>query len=259
MRVNRSHIVAALSQERGLSPETAAEAVRAFLFAIQQGIAKGEHVRIRNFGGFAVVAGARRKSVRFRPARRLKGLVDTDPCEILDPLLAQLMQSVESTPSVEGVLSAHAAWLESGAPPGARPGEMAGADLKGADLFGANLKFAKLTGANMASADLSDADLESADLKRADLTGASLAWANLKCADLSGACLREVDLRWADLSRANLSNADLTGANLSGADLNDAICAGTAFAGARLRSTILEKQGAAATGRIERFKRRIGL
>jgi nucleoid DNA-binding protein len=260
MRVNRSHIVAALSEERGLSPEAAARAVRAFLLTIQQGLVSGDQVRIRNFGGFAVVAGARRKSVRFRPARRLKGLVDTDPCEILDPLLlSQLMQSFESALSVEGALSAHAAWLESGAPPGARPAEMAGADLKGVDLFGANLKFANLAGANMASADLSDADLESADLKRADLTRASLAWANLKSANLSGACLREVDLRWADLSRADLSNADLMGANLSGADLNNAICAGTAFAGARLKNTILEKRGAAAPGRIERFKRRIGL
>jgi nucleoid DNA-binding protein len=259
MRVNRSHIVAALSQERGLSPEVAAKAVRAFLFAIQQGIAKGEHVRIRNFGGFAVVAGARRKAVRFRPSGRLRAIVDTAEPENAGSLIEELRLSLERSVQVEGALSAHSAWLESGAPPGARPGEMAGADLKGADLFGANLRFAKLTGATMAQADLSDADLESADLKRADLTGASLAWANLKSADLSGACLREVDLRWADLSRANLSNADLTRANLSGADLNDAICAGAELGGARLENTILAKRHARPPGRIELLKRRLGL
>jgi nucleoid DNA-binding protein len=259
MRVNRSHLREALSKECGLSHRAAAAAVAEFLRSIRQGLESEGQVRIRNFGGFSVVTGARRKTVRFRPARKLKGIVDTVPWESVDPLLEHLRLSLECTTQVEEVLSAHCAWLESGAPPGERPGGLAGADFKGADLFGANLKFAKLTGATMARADLSDADLESADLKGADLTGASLAWANLQSADLSGACLREVDLRWADLRRANLSNADLAGANLSGADLNDAICAGAGFGGARLENTILAKRDARPPGRIELFKRRLGL
>jgi nucleoid DNA-binding protein len=258
MRVNRSHLREALSKECGLPPKAAAEALAAFLRGIRQGLASGEQVRIRNFGGFSVVANDRRKSVRFRPARKIRRLVDTAQWENVDPLLEELRQSLECTFKVEGMLNAHSAWLESGAPPGARPGGMAGADLKGADLFGANLKFAKFTGTIMTRADLSDADLESADLKGADLTGASLAWANLKSADLSGACLREVDLRWADLRWANLSNADLAGANLSGADLNDAICAGAEFGGARLENTILAKRDARPPGRIELLKRRLG-
>ena len=258
MRLNRSHLIEALSKECGLPPKAAAEALAAFLRGIRQGLAGGGQVRVRNFGGFAVVAGARRKAVRFRPSGRLRALVDTAEPENAGSLIEELRLSLERSVQVEGALSAHSAWLESGAPPGARPGEMAGADLKGADLFGANLRFAKLTGATMAQADLSDADLESADLKRADLTGASLAWANLKSADLSGACLREVDLRWADLRRANLSNADLGGANLSGADLNDAICAGANFGGARLENTILAKRYARPPGRIELLKRRLG-
>jgi uncharacterized protein YjbI with pentapeptide repeats len=259
MRVNRSHLREALSKECGLPPKAAAEALAAFLRGIRQGLASGEQVRIRNFGGLAVVASARRKSVRFRPSRKLRGLVDTAQSENVDPLLEQLRHSLECTFQVEGALNAHSAWLVAGAPPGARPEKMAGADLKGADLFGANLKFAKFTGAIMTRADLSDADLESADLKRADLTGASLAWANLASADLSGACLRGVDMRWADLRRANLSNADLAGANLSGADLKDAICEGAEFGGARLENTILAKMGARTPGRIERLKRKLGL
>jgi hypothetical protein len=258
MGVNRSHLIAELSKARGLSRRAATKVLATFLGGIEEGLAAGAQVRIRNFGGFAVVPGARRKSVRFRPARKLKGLVDTAPPENMDPLLEQLRHTLECTFQVERALNAHSAWLGSGAPPGARPGEMAGADLKGADLFGANLKFAKLTAATMTRADLSDADLESADLKRADLTGASLAWANLQSADLSGACLRGVDMRWADLRRANLSNADLAGANLSGADLKDAICAGAEFGGARLENTILAKMGAHTPGRIERLKRRLG-
>ena len=259
MRVNRSHLREALSKECGLPPKAAAEALAAFLRGIRQALASGEQVRIRNFGGFAVVAGARRKSVRFRPSRKIRELVDTAQSENVDPLLEEFRLGLESSFQIEGILNAHSAWLESGAPPGARPGGMAGADLKGADLFGANLRFAKLTGTIMTRADLSDADLESADLKQADLTGASLAWANLNGADMSGACLREVDLRWADLRRANLSNADLGGANLSGADLNDAICAGANFGGARLENTILAKRYARPPGRIELLKRRIGL
>ncbi len=259
MRLNRSHLREALSKECGLPPRAAAEALAAFLRAVRQGLASGDQVRIRNFGGFAVVAGARRKAVRFRPAGRLRAFVDTTQPENVDPLIEELRLSLERSFQVEGVLNAHSAWLTSGAPLGARPGEMAGADLKGADLFGANLRFAKLAGATMTRADLSDADLESADLKCADLTGASLAWANLKSADLSGACLREVDLRWADLRWANLSNADLGGANLSGADLNDAICAGAELGGARLENTILAKQYARPPGRIELLKRRLGL
>ena len=186
MRVNRSHLREALSKECGLSHRAAAAAVAAFLRSIRQGLESEGQVRIRNFGGFSVVTGARRKTVRFRPARKLKGIVDTVPWESVDPLLEHLRLSLECTTQVEEVLSAHCAWLESGAPPGERPGGLAGADFKGADLFGANLKFAKLTGATMARADLSDADLESADLKGADLTGASLAWANLKRRGLVG-------------------------------------------------------------------------
>ena len=157
-------------------------------------------------------------------------------CEAYQQAAKKRRRTMERA-KLEGVLAAHAAWLDD--KKDGRRADLAGAYLANANLAGANLREADLWGADLREADLREADLRGANLRGADLRGANLRCADLWYAYLQKADLQKADLRGAVLRDANLRDANLKGVNLRYADLREANLVGANLVGANLRDANL--------------------
>src|SRR5579863_4378236 len=121
------------------------------------------------------------------------------------------------------ILSAHAAWTQSGGQNGQRADlaevDLSGMDLRGVDLGAAVLRGAMLRRTNLAGALLAMADLSLVDAREANLTGADLRGAKLERATLSNARLMDACAKPLLIGGEHRCPTDLTSARLDHACL----------------------------------------
>lgn len=171
-------------------------------------------------------ATSKRRQDGIEPVGRTAASSSAEPVETATP--AKAARKTADIPSLDDILAAHLAWIESAGKKGARA-RLEGKELSGLDLRGANLASALLRRADFSACDFKEAGLHGADLRDSDLQGVCF-----EGADLSVARLRHARLRGSRLVGANLKGADLAGADLAGCDFSDAAMDGVNLLGTDL-------------------------